>query len=285
MSSATPSSSNKAAPSTSRDKSTASKGSNKQQASRTTVSSPGGKGSKKSAAAAAAALSRTRGVLDYLRLKVPKSTLRQLYLDEQRGPFVCRAIVQQLSLPAQQILIRLQCTGGSFAMAGVQHWLSNGDKVLRQTILPELRQWAIVLDDDADENEQQQPPPKEGGETPNKQAPPPKKTAELSLTPEFRVGFTASLCRMHVSPWQPIAKDQLQAWERISALKQLSSGSNKRKQPHLSTPDPMGAVTPEDLERYTQTVWDSVLHFLVGTESMEPPAAVVHFLLQTGTMK
>ncbi|KAL7570656.1 hypothetical protein ACA910_014929 [Epithemia clementina (nom. ined.)] len=93
---------------------------------------------------------------------------------------------------------------------------------------------------------------------------------------------------MHVSPWQPIPKDQLEAWERISALKQLkasSGNSNKRKQPSGGTPDPMGTVTPEDLERYTQTVWDSVLHFLVGTETMEPEAAVVHLLLQTGLMQ
>ena len=247
----------------------------------------------------AAALSRTRGVLDYLRLKIPKATLLQLYLDEQRGPFVCRAIVQQLNLPSQQILMRLQCTGGSFPLAAVKLWLVNGDKVLTQNILPELRQWAIIKEeenvDDADAaataSEKKQNNNKASGETSRgkKMSPKQPQQAELTMTDEFRVGFTASICRMHVSPWQPIPKDQLEAWERVSATKQkvsnISSGNNKRKQPSPSVADPMGTVTPEDLERYTQTVWDSVLHFLVGTERMEPPAAVVHFLLQTGLMQ
>jgi transcription initiation factor TFIIH subunit 4 len=45
-------------------------------------------------------------------------------------------------------------------------------------------------------------------------------------------------------------------------------------------------VTPEFLEHYTQSQWDAVLHFLVGTEAeAPPPPAVVHFLLQTQLMQ
>ena len=61
---------------------------------------------------------QTNGVLDYLRTAIPRSNLLDLYTDETRGRFVCRAILQQLSDVGQQIVMRLACCGGSFPLGG-----------------------------------------------------------------------------------------------------------------------------------------------------------------------
>ena len=232
----------------------------------TTAGSGGGKSKKskspKSTAQklSTASVSNTSSVLEFLKTRVDKETLLQLYVDEQRGAFVCRAVSQQLSLPAQQVLMRLQCTGGSFPLASVSVWFVQGVALLNQVVLPELRQWSMI---------QKLGNPGDG-------------PMEVVMTAEFKQGFTASLCRLHASPWQSIPTATLQEWDTLSSNTASTEG-RKRKS---SNNKPSGLVTPEDLERYTQTVWDSVLHFLVGTDhSVDPPAAVVHFLLQTGLMQ
>jgi transcription initiation factor TFIIH subunit 4 len=160
-----------------------------------------------------------------------------LYTEESRGRFVCRAVLQQLSETAQQVVVRLSCTGGAFPAAGVQVWARPGRY---ERIVAELYRWALIQDSAA---------------------------ATLTLTPEFAKGLQESLVSLDASPWTAITASQIVAMEQ--------EASERSKQ-----------VTPEDLERYTQTQWDAVLHFLVGTVGQaEPPPAVVHFLLQTDLMQ
>jgi transcription initiation factor TFIIH subunit 4 len=168
-------------------------------------------------------------VLTYLQNSLPKEELLLLYTDR----FVCRAVLQQLSPLAQQIILRLSCCGGQFD--GVDQW-SHQDLGPVRT---ELRKWGIFKED----------------------------TKIMSLTAEFLCGLQTSLLELDASPWTSLSHTQ---------ILQLEQEAN----------EPYKPVTLEDLERYTQSQWDAVLHFLVGTVGQkEPPAAVVHFLLQTGLMQ
>jgi len=197
-----------------------------------------------------ATASSTGGVLEYLQTALPPQALQGLYQEQGRGQFVCRAVLQQLPPAAQQIVLRLQCTGGSFPVTGVQVWTCNsngngGTTSLKQLhhLLAELRRWGIV------------------------KAATTKEDNTVSLTEPFLVGLRASLCSLDASPWQPLQPVQLQALEQEAGV------TSK-------------AVTTEDLERYTQEQWDAVLHKLVNTAGhKEPPPSVVAFLSETGLMR
>jgi len=185
------------------------------------------------------AASKTTGVLDYLQSSLPRQTLLQLYTEETRGRFVCRAVLQRaLSHVAQQVVIRLSATGGAFATKDVQIWVRS--KKHPEKILRELHQWAIIHDE---------------------------YSQVVRLTDQFYKAIQTSICSLDTSPWTAITPQQ------IEALEQEERVSSE-------------VVTTDDLERYTNTQWDAVLHFLVGTVGQtEPPTAVVQFLLQTGLMQ
>lgn len=90
----------------------------------------------------------------------------------------------------------------------------------------------------------------------------------VSLTAPFAKGLRSSLTALEPSPWRPLEDVQIAALEQEAKAK---------SQP---------PVTSEFLEKYTQKVWDSVLHFLVGsTDHEEPHPAMKEFLLQTGLMQ
>ena len=186
------------------------------------------------------AIGGTSGVLEYLQSVLSTSMLRQLYVDEEgtkarRGPFVCRAVLQQLSPVSQQVVVRLSCTGGQFSRSGVQAWIRNGNRGL-QKVLMELKQWAIV---------------EEGCI--------PESVPLIKMTKEFYEGVKDCFRHLDVCPWKAVTKD---------------------------LPDGVEPVKTDALERYTQRVWDAVLHFLVGSDSVaEPPQAVVNFLLDTNLMQ
>lgn len=226
----------------------------------------------------ASSLSKSSGVLDFLQRSVSAVELRRLYVDESRGRFVCRAVVQALSPAAQQMVLRLACTGGSFPLAGVQLWTrvtANTTTAIKKpgkqeemttaaavtmTLLQELYKWAILSE---------LPDSSSGGD------------ATVSLTPDFYKALQESLCKLDASPWVAIPPSQLQALEREAA-----TAAAEEKGSSSTTSSRSILMTPEDLERYTQAQWDAVLHFLVGTVGkQEPPPAVVHFLLETGLMQ
>ncbi|GAX22858.1 transcription initiation factor TFIIH subunit 4 [Fistulifera solaris] len=187
----------------------------------------------------------TVGVMDFLRYVLPKDVLIGLYEEEKRGRFVCRAVLQQLSLVTQQVVVRLACCAGEFPAVGVQVWTALKPKQ-QDTIFLELYEWGIL-------SEQLVSSDLEG--------------KLMRMTPQFLKGLQESMRCLSTAPWNSLQPIQLKALEEEAA------------ESHKS-------VTMEDLERYTQHVWDDVLHFLVGsTGREEPPAAVVHFLLQTGLMQ
>ena len=187
----------------------------------------------------------TSGVLEYLQKSLPKATLRQLYVDKEdskirQGPFVCRAVLQQLSPVAQQIVSRLACTGGRFDRHGVRAWIhqpqGRGKPSLLQRVLQEMVQWAILEEESLSVN-----------------------SKEIAMTHEYYQGIRECLLTSALCPWKPVD---------LSGLPNVLP------------------VTPEALERYSNEVWDKVLHFLVGSDSVEAPSqGVVDFLLSTGLMQ
>jgi transcription initiation factor TFIIH subunit 4 len=181
----------------------------------------------------------TTGVMDFLQNALSKSSLLQLYTEETRGRFICRAVLQCLSPAAQQIIVRLSSCGGSFPASGVQIWVAGAAKY--EKAMEELKQWAILSTEDP---------------------------ATVTLTAEFGKGLQETLLSPDSSPWKGLTSEDIRTME---------------KEANEETKD----ISFEDLERYTQTQWDAVLHFLVGTPKLkiQPSPAVIHFLLQTGLMQ
>jgi transcription initiation factor TFIIH subunit 4 len=126
---------------------------------------------------------KTSGVLDYLQKCLSSDDIFALYTDETRGRYVCRAVLQQLSRPAQQVVLRLMCTGGSFPLSGVKVWGKNMDKVLR-----ELQRWSII---DAAQL-----------------------ATTVVVTEGFAGGLQQSLQSLDQSPWLPLSEKQIQELEQ-----------------------------------------------------------------------
>jgi len=211
---------------------------------------------------------KTTGVMDYLRQSVSRDSLLGLYADERRGRYVCRAVLQRLPETSQQIIIRMSCTGGEFSIAMIRIWLkgftnqasAQMNKLLTKQ-LNELYHWAIVT-------EKQKTTAMAAGAS--------SESGILKLTPEFFRGLKDSLQSLDASPWNALSEEETRFLVQ-EANKDETSGRPVR----------FPAMTPEDLERYTQSQWDAVLHYLVGTPNMkvQPNPAVAHFLLQTDLMQ
>ena len=102
------------------------------------------------------------------------------------------------------------------------------------------------------------------------------KNQTIKLTLEYKKGITKCLTSLESSPFPEISTQQQLSF--LSIAKQnakAAKGSSKYAHP----------PTHEDLDLYTQKRWDSVLHFLVGSEAEEPPPAVERFLKITGLMQ
>jgi transcription initiation factor TFIIH subunit 4 len=127
----------------------------------------------------------TSGVLEYLRNAIPRSYLLDLYADDTRGKFVCRAVLQQLSDVGQQIVMRLACCGGSFPLGGEAYNFGVRDWVIQKMKLPqllkELKKWGILE--------------KEGD--------------DIKLTDKFNKGLQASIRSLQSSPWVALTHSEI----------------------------------------------------------------------------
>lgn len=183
--------------------------------------------------------------MEYLQTSLANEALRELYLDEGRGLYICRAVLQQLPETSQQVVVRLTCCGGQFPKSLVGIWCNSKFWGTRQ--INEMVQWGII-------------------ENPTGNT--------VQLTKEFYQGFKGSLHSLDTSPWKALTAEQIKNLEN-----EVSAAEGKKME--------FPAMTPEDLERYTQAQWDAVLHYLVGTPNLnvEPNPAISHFLLETKLMQ
>lgn len=119
------------------------------------------------------------GVMEYLQTALPRSYLLELYQDDSRGRYVCRAVLQRLPEISQQIVVRLSCCGGSFPEALVKVWTKSRHK----RHLEELHQWGIIVS------------PEDG---------------TIALSQEFNKGLRASLTALDISPWNALTGEQME---------------------------------------------------------------------------
>ena len=187
----------------------------------------------------------TKGIMEYLRLALPRTSLLELYQDDSRGHYVCRAVLQRLPETSQQIVVRLSCCGGSFPQNLVNVWT----KSQQPRKLEELYQWAIL-----------QSPKAEKG--------------EISLTPEFYKGLRTSLHSLDVSPWNALTVEQMDLLVKVAEEK-----SGKPVQfPSMTTED-LERYTQDQWDAVLHYLVGT------SNMKVSPNEAVTHFLLQTNLMQ
>jgi transcription initiation factor TFIIH subunit 4 len=97
----------------------------------------------------------------------------------------------------------------------------------------------------------------------------------VKVKSQFFHGVKLSITSLNSTPWAELTPAEQKSHYRARLEKHKETGKK------LPAPPP----TLSELEMYTQSRWDSVLHYLVGSDYESPPAVVVHFLEKTGLMQ
>ena len=236
-------------------------------------------------------LSTSTSLFEYLE-RLPNNTLRSIYaLPAPRGPTVAAAVIRSSCITdmSRQVVLRLVACGGSFNVGSiVDGWINKHGRRDGILALKRLESMGILE-------------PNLGlvsrpGEDINDED---KRTKLMGkdavLTPEFRNSLKLYLSTSSSSPWPIITHDQIEEYKKndkglVTSSKSALDGSEKDK-PSRDPP------TRQELEAYTQSSWDSVLHFLVGSDESdrsgidgedgveEPSEAMVQFLTRIGLMQ
>jgi len=82
---------------------------------------------------------------------------------------------------------------------------------------------------------------------------------DACLTPEFRDSMKLYLATSSSSPWPIIEREQIDAFKKNGGDIKSEGKEGKKEKPSRDPP------TRKELDAYTQSSWDSVLHFLVGS--------------------
>ena len=242
-------------------------------------------------------LSTSTSLFEYLE-RLPLRTLRSIYaLPAPRGPTVAAAVIRSECLTdiARQFVLRLVACGGSFNVGNiVDGWIHRCGRRDALLALRRLEAMGILEptlglagrpgDDDEEEEE---------GDDDNKR----KKLMgkDACLTPEFRDSLKLYLSTSSSSPWPIITRDQIDEYKATNDGTASKSSDGKGGEKEKPSRDPPSL---QELEAYTQSSWDSVLHFLVGSDESdrrgtaegdggveEPSEAMVQFLTRIGLMQ
>jgi len=222
-------------------------------------------------------VSNYRNIFEYIE-SLPRDSVMKLYGDETRGSYACKAVLQSLPELGRQIIIRIAVCGGKFPRKEVDKWHSaqgsrdSAEAIQRMEALFVVEgQTGRKRTDEIDEDEE-----KESKKT--------LQTAEsiLQLTPEYFIGITKCLNSLQSYPWSSVTPSQ-----QASMYAQANANKNNPKEKKSKNKYYPPAPSEIDLDTYTQKRWNSVLHFLVGSDAgdEDPPAAVEHFLKMTGLMQ
>lgn len=223
----------------------------------------------------------TTDLFSYLET-LPRSSLLALYEDPSRGQYAAKTILQRLPELARQFTIRLSVCGGSFPYDRCAAWSASRTKrdvkaaLQRMQALGVLDPVPLLLksseEDDIDLNMNKQEEIthrlKLEHIDPN---------GILSLSPQFYKAIQISLTWLSPSPYPELSNEELIHFEQM----ERQNPSEKKKYPNQ-------VPTFIELETFTQKRWDSVLHYLVGTDDPDyedPPDAIQNFLEETGLMQ
>ncbi len=219
----------------------------------------------------------SQDIFTYLQ-SLPPSSLMQLYGDVSYGPFVCKAILQHLPDSARQLILRLVFCGAEVTYP-VQEILTLWTKpdshhqssILSSLLWMERMQVVEFVDQNQNAAERQQDliiaeEKKEESTVANK---------SVKVKTQFFHGVKLSITSLNSTPCVELTPAEQKSHYRARLEKHKETGKK------LPAPPP----TLSELEMYTQSRWDSVLHYLVGSDYESPPAVVVHFLEKTGLMQ
>ena len=67
------------------------------------------------------------GVLGFLLSSIPRPMLLQMYGDNERGLFVCIAVMRVMPVVSRQFAVRLLGCGGAFEKNMMKLWTKDGD--------------------------------------------------------------------------------------------------------------------------------------------------------------
>ena len=222
--------------------------------------------------------SQSNDLFSYLS-SLPKSTLLQIYSSPQ-GEWAAKTTLQKLPELARQFVIRLSICGGSFSHKDIASWSSSRNKRDVRYALMTMESLCVIQPKERKVNGEEDED-LEGGKGNTFEDETIDPTYMVTLTREYHAAIKLSLTSLSSSPYRAI--DQAEYEQLVASEKQLL----KEGKP-TSSKFPNTIPTPTELETYTQKRWDSVLHFLVGTEDRnyeDPPAPIIAFLVETGLMQ
>uniref|UniRef100_A0A7S1VYL6 General transcription factor IIH subunit 4 n=1 Tax=Skeletonema marinoi TaxID=267567 RepID=A0A7S1VYL6_9STRA len=230
-------------------------------------------------------LSTSKSLFEYLE-RLPPGTLRSIYnLPPPGGATVAAAVLRSSSLTdiARQCALRLVACGGKFKVGSiVEKWIQRHGQRDALLALRRLESMGILeplglanrpgqgnddIDDEANDSEKRA-----------------KLMAKIAcLTPEFKGAMKLHLSTMSSSPWPTISREQIEEFKKSGVGAKSDGGEKESRDP----------PAPYELELYTQSSWDSVLHFLVGSDEAgkdkggveEPPEVMIQFLTRIGLMQ
>jgi hypothetical protein len=261
-------------------------------------------------------LSTSSSLFEYLE-RLPLQTLRSIYaLPAPRGPIVSASVLRSSCLTelARQFALRLVACGGIFPVSSIlEGWVHRSSSCQMDSLLA-LKRLEImgILEphlglacrrrfggenniDEGDEEDVVDQGSNSHGRLTKFMG------KDAQLTPEFRDSMKLYLSTSSSSPWPIITREQI-----IAASTRVESDHNTEKEKPSRDPP-----TCRELEAYTQSSWDSVLHFLVGSDDTiadrnqegedggknstadgekrttiaEPSVAMVQFLMRIGLMQ
>ena len=225
-------------------------------------------------------LSTSSSIFDYLE-RLPSSTVRSIYdLPSPRGPIVAAAVVRSSCLTdmARQFTLRLVTCGGSFKVQNiVEGWINRHGRKDALIALRRMEAMGIIeptlglatrpgeaAEEDADDASKRET----------------MFAKDAVLTPEFNKAMRLYLITSSSSPWPIVTNEQIAIYKK--------TGEQEDGKPSRDPP------SRRELEAHTQSQWDSVLHFLVGSNDNdrkgtngieEPIAAMINFLTRIGLMQ
>lgn len=226
-------------------------------------------------------LSTSSSIFEYLE-RLPPSTVRTIYaLPSPRGPTVAAAVVRSSCLTdmARQCTLRLVTCGGSFKVQSiVEGWINRHGRKDALIALRRMEAMGIIeptlglatRPGEAAELE-------EADDTAKREK---MLAKDAVLTPEFNEAMKLYLITSSSSPWPTVTNEQIALYKK--------TGEQEDGKPSRDPP------SRRELEAHTQSQWDSVLHFLVGSDDSdrkgvngieEPNVAMVNFLTRIGLMQ
>lgn len=238
----------------------------------------------------------TTDLFSYLET-LPRSSLLALYEDPLRGQYAAKTILQRLPELARQFTVRLSVCGGSFPYGSCAAWSASRTKRDVKAALYRMQALGVIdtipllisQQDDDQQREDFELIMKRGVDNYNNNSYTSQGRMQkylennidpkgiISLSPQFYKAIQISLTSLSPSPYPELSNEELEKFQQL----EQQNPSEKKKYPNH-------APSFIELETFTQKRWDSVLHYLVGTDDPDyddPPDAIQNFLEETGLMQ